>query len=222
MTHSRLKQGLILLMVALALLLTACESEVDRAEAERIRTETQLKAEEKRAAEARAQQKYEDHQEANRIAYAVCLGSLVVVGVFLLGAFALIIAYRIWHASQAIEVYALQKADLFSRLVPYDQKTGTLPALVDGATIALLDIGAVLDRRQPQEPHVQLVSSNGLVRAFSVLAANAARIGHDTKDASAADALSGIAAAVPLVEAPGERLRRITHCPPAGGPTKRR
>jgi hypothetical protein len=202
---------ILLIILFITILLTACETEADRAEAERIRTETQLQAEEKRAAEARAQQKYEDHREANRLAYTVCLVGLAVVGVLMLSAFALIAIYRAWHASQAVEVYALQKADLFSRLVPYDKKTGTLPALVDGSTIALLDIGAVVDREQPQAPYVELGSSNGLVRAFSVLAGNAAQIAKDTQDAQAADSLASIAAGVPMiqVESAGEKLTRM-------------
>lgn len=200
----------VFLLVVLGILLSACgdPAAIDRAKAKRIEDQTQAELEAKRAEEARKQERFESTSDA----YGAAKVLLAVTFGLALAVVLMIVVWRFWQMSysvtEAFQVYAVERARLKAGTIKVDRETRTLPTVVVEGAVHQLEHGEVFLLGEPKGPDPQQVTVSGQVRALGVTAQAAERIGKKAEDARAADALPGVAGALPLV-VEGDRGERV-------------
>lgn len=199
----------IIILFALAgVILAGCGGDkgaIDQAQAERIEQETRQSIDERQAEEARRQANWESTRGAASFAKQALLVLVVCTLAVTLSATLTIAVYRWWEASRAIVTFAEGRALLRSGAVYVDKKTLTWPTLVLNGAVHNLETSEVFLLGAPKGPDPQQVTGDALVRALGVGARGAVQIAKSTKDGQTADALPGMAGALPLVLRPIEQ-----------------
>jgi hypothetical protein len=188
-----LKTSVVLLL--LVFLTLGCESAgqraVKQAEADAIRLQAQQEQAEAEAAEARKQADWEGTKASRDAAKSafffmvfVSLGLAIAIGAF-------VIVWRVHRLGRAVQ----RKADLASRLVQLNAKTGTYPVMIVNGAAHILETGAVIRLGESRNEVPQLMDHSAFTRQLALAGRTAERIAKTTKDAQAGD-LFGTAAGV--------------------------